>query len=268
MQDDRLNMRLTGRDDDLPLASFIACLEGTLSLLKDLDAVISEDSRSNLKWTVTGITMNSPAVICMASQGNPNPALERDIITAFAEGLYSIETSSENIPRFFTQKMLDTVKKVANVLNDGIGRIEYFTDYARPVHLTLQTVANADKMMRGEYHEDASYEGNIEVLSVHDGNKFNLYEDVYGRIECRLDKDSDVFGDLNDLKVKDVFTGRVVVSGVAKFSRIGRPVSMKVDSVRRLRQQKDLPQIRDIHDATIANGMESATYIRSLRDGE
>lgn len=58
---------------------------------------------------------------------------------------------------------------------------------------------------------------------------------------------------------------RVALSGTITYID-GKPASLMVDSIRRLREQHELPQFGEGEAINITDGMDSAEYVRRMRD--
>ena len=116
----------------------------------------------------------------------------------------------------------------------------------------------------GEYHDYATYEGQVEALRICGGQTFTLHEPVYGEIPCVFAAGISGAGDDSMMR----FTGRVAVSGRATYNRTGHPTLLTVETVLTLRDAPNLPQIRDIPALDLTGGMDSTAYIQGLRVGD
>jgi len=261
MREDQLSMRLTGREEHIPASSFAVCFEQMFQILRDMDTAISEGNRPSLKWSISKVAMNSPLVLSVFGASTEDIDVGREVITAYSEGLRRLEEGTERVPQHFTIKTLEAAKKLVSVLSDGIQGVEFFTPYGDLVKLTLQTAVTADKLMGKFYEEYATFEGTLEVLSVHGGYSFNLYDDVHGRIPCTFKPE------LLDT-VREMFSGRVLVAGQARYSPSRRVVSLRVEHIRRLRSQNELPQFSDLESINLTGGVDSTEFVRSLRSAD
>lgn len=266
MRQDELRIRMTAREDDIPVESFNLCIEEIVSILRDLDEIISESNRHSIKWKIAEISMNSPLQIVLFPASLPSKDYGREVITVFTDGMRELEESARALPRFFTNKILESIKRISGLLNNDFSGLDFFNPYTESVSITLQSMVNADKLLDKEYRDYITIEGQIELISVHGDCKFNIYDAVYGRIECKFKEDSDFFKRIGNLKVDEVFSLRVEVSGMAKHNRNGKPNSIDIETVGYFLPQSDLPQIDDLTGINITNGVDSVEYISRMRN--
>jgi len=109
--------------------------------------------------------------------------------------------------------------------------------------------------------------GEAGAVSVHGQQYFCIYDPLTGDpVRCSFD-DSISLEKITELLTRHA---RVRVSGPVKCNRAGAPVHVRVASFREIPAQKDLPQIKDLHAAgvNIAQGVDSVTYIREMRNGK
>jgi hypothetical protein len=131
---------------------------------------------------------------------------------------------------------------------------------------TLRSAAMIDEFFgkRSTYHmADTTIEGSLETVTIHRGDAFDVFDQLTGtRVRCMLPEG----------KIQDAVAAlgkRVSVSGRAKFSEKGRPLSIEVETIRVLRDKVGLPKASDFEGTgrlDITAGMDSAEFVRRLRD--
>lgn len=102
----------------------------------------------------------------------------------------------------------------------------------------------------------------METLSIHGRTIFNIRDVLTGaRVPCRLSKDQ--------LEEAQAAVGRrAAVSGRVRYSPTGKPQTINVEQIRHLREQKDLPQFKDLAGINLTDGADPVEYIQRFRDAE
>jgi len=130
-----------------------------------------------------------------------------------------------------------------------------------PVSPTQRLTFNVDELIGPKFKAKGTLEGVLQTLSVRKRNSFNIFDPLTdARIIC-------YFSDDKLDEAKSAFAQRVAVYGQILYNKYGKPVSLHVEEIRRLRSRADLPQAKDI-DIDITDGADPTGYIRRLRDGE
>lgn len=261
MTDDQLVIRVESKEEYVPAASFVSIISNTLMILREVDSEISEQHQGSLSWRIQDVSLNSPlSITIFAEPRGGDLDVGRDVVEAYTEGLRQIDASPERIPEFFTLKALERAKSLVSVLNDGIARITYSTARYTAIVPTQRIAANVDELTQ-VYEELTTFEGDLDSVTLHGKRIFYVWDVFDGRIACRFSEDM-----LE--RVRELLGHRVSVSGKARFSRGGRPLSIEVVEARKLRDQSELPQIRDLVGIDITHGLSSEAYVRSLRDAD
>lgn len=122
---------------------------------------------------------------------------------------------------------------------------------------------NIDELLGGRtYRERTTLRGVLETLTVRDdGQLFFIRDRVRGRnVRCIIDS-VEVLE-----RAKQALGSRVSVWGMARFNKLGLPISIKVEDFRVL--PKDSPRFDEVPGIDLTGGMDAAEYVRRLRDGE
>jgi len=261
MMDDQLTIRVVPREEYVSAASFLSIVQNTLAILREVDAQISEQRQGSLTWQIKDVSLNSPLTMTIFGETTAEDLdYGRDVIEAYTDGLRQVDTSPARIPEFFTFEALRRAKSLVSVLNDGIERVIFSTPRREAVMPTQRVAANVDELTQS-YEELTSFEGRLESATIHSKNRFYVWDVFDGRISCSFSKDL-----LDD--VRELFGHRVSVYGRARYSRTGRPLSIDVLDLKRLRDQEELPQFEDFQGVNITGSLSSEDYVRSLRDAE
>jgi hypothetical protein len=257
---DRITIVLTSATEFVPVASVIEVIESATGILHDVGSNISQRSGGALEWQIAEISMASPLRIAMFAEDEEDPALPAETVRATTRGLRQIEESPDARPAFFDAGTLEKAKRLVSVLNNGVTRITIADPWTEPVIPSQRLAANVDELLPKEHEEIGSCEGRIESLSIHGRTTFGIWDAVTGRaVECRFPQE--LYQEAYSL-----FGQRVLVTGLVRYSRAGGPKVVRVESIRRLRSQSELPQARDLEGIDITGGLDPAEYVRRNRD--
>jgi hypothetical protein len=210
-----------------------------LSILRDVNAAMSDSQKANLTWDFSNITMNSPMTADLFPIATEGRDIGQGVVTACANGLRSIEMSDDVVPQFFQMSTLRHARSVVGVLHDGIGKIEVETPYTPTIALTVQLAIHAEMMSRESYSDYGTFEGILETASIREGTNLTIRDQIYGHIPCHFPES------LTEC-VRLLWTNRVSVFGVTTYNRSGIPKSIKVERIERLRSAAELPQWEDL----------------------
>jgi hypothetical protein len=263
MTSEGLKIRVIPRAQEtyVSAASFVAIVQNTLASLREVDKEISEQRFGSLEWQIKDVSYNSPLTLTLIGESKVEDLdVELDVIEAYIDGLRQIDTSPDRVPEFFTYDALRSAKNLVSVLNDGVERVLFSAPTRDEVAPTQRVAANVDDLTR-TYEELTSFEGKLESATIHGRNRFYIWDAFDGRISCRFSRER-----LDE--VRELFGHRVSVYGKARFSRTGRPLSIEVLDLKRLRNQDELPQPRDFIGVSITGDLSSEEYVRRIRDAE
>lgn len=301
-----LTIQVTGDHGHIPVASFIEVIRDSLQILAELDSSISEQSEPTLNWDITGASLNSPLLLTVAAHPQNGLDIGNKVIQSYVDGLEQIERGSKTKPRYFSDVALYKAKRMVSVLNQGIREIAFSTPDGLTVTPSTDTAKHVDSLLdtsefeqdslddfslvedgetdvdrgteesrdlqelggriiRARIHprkeEKAVVVGKLEGINVHGGKStFVVYDPLTNtKINC-------TFPDEDLEKVKEALPYRVSITGTATYNAKGQVTSIKVETFRKLRQRKDLPQARDLERINFTGGLDPVEYIRSLRD--
>lgn len=146
-----------------------------------------------------------------------------------------------------------------SVLDDGVAQITLASAGGEVISPTQRVAASVDYLLAPAYEDFATLEGQLETISVHGRTRFNIFDSLTRRaIVC-------FFGPEKLDEALAAFNKRIAVSGNAKYSRLGLPISIAVDEIRYLKGGVKTEELKDVD---ITGGVESSKYVKGLRDGE
>lgn len=263
-----LIITVQGKDSRVTVRSLIEMLERALGVLKEIDARTADNQRPGVQWEVVRVAMNSPLTMtlgpCVQTNRRDNSA---DVVKSFMVGIRSLESKAV-VPANWTDDALQRMRDLVDLRNNGIASMVFSSQGEDKVEPTLHSAANIEeiqKRLTAHYWEETSIEGSLEVISAHNGTRISIWDVLtHTKVECLVTE--------SQLEqAKSAFRRRVAVTGKAKMTRKGKPISIVVDSIRVLKEKEELPQARDFAGTgrvDITGGVDSAEYIRSLRDAE
>jgi len=114
----------------------------------------------------------------------------------------------------------------------------------------------------GQYKDYGSVEGQFMTLNSPQGEQVVVDDSLTGEsITCYFSTPE------VETKARQCWDHRVCVIGEIRLDKLtGRPTSVYVEDVQRLRDQADIPQWDKVDGIDITGGMESSEYVRKLRD--
>ena len=294
MKQDVLKIELTGKTSAIPLESFLEVVSNTLIILQDIDANISEGQTSTVDWQIVEARLNSPLLLTIAGLSLLGVGEPQQVIKAYLEGVNKIEKGSLERPAFFSERALRKTGEIVSVLNDGIRKVVFSggEEMGMPDVVPTKKVAEAvtvileseqDKLAVQDREEPATVElrayptsyvedgavitGTLEMFSIHGKKpKFVIYDPLTNEdIDCYFspDKYQEVRAALPENPEKPY---RVEVMGRAKYNKKGHPISIAVETFRRLRDRNALPSFRDLEGINLSGDLDPTEYIRRLRN--
>jgi hypothetical protein len=155
-------------------------------------------------------------------------------------------TSQPLRPDYFSDEALIKAKHLANILDGKVDRIllrgTIEGRLSDDIIVTQRVAAHVDELFGFRRKSLGSVEGTLEVISIHGGESFNIYDKLTGRrIKCICDERS-----LQDLTSYGNLGRRILVYGEIREDVRGYPLSIKLQNYRFLRDREDLPQPADL----------------------
>ena len=256
-------LRVSLKGDRIPweaLASASHDLHATVHLL---DRSLS--GGSTLQWIITDLSLNSATVeVSPEPVRRDTPDLSGEIISYLVNGIRQVDQGTER-PAFFSDEILVKVKRVTDTINHlvtGIVVEGYVNGSRNSTVLTQRVAANVDEIVGGQTTAYGSVEGLLEVISIHRGVHFDIYDTLTKRkVHCICDWEL-----LSELK--DQMGTRILVAGEIRYNNSGLPTSIKADSYKTLRLSEELPQARDIEGLLADHNFVRSDQLRDYLRGE
>ena len=203
-----------------------------------------ESEKIGKKKPIRWIVSVREGSIILESTPEPIDISEEEVenfVNFFGEGIETLEKSAER-PEHFSNRALDLVHEISSIpdpQNIDFGRIQIFTNGKRH-DITSYSKANIDSILGYKVKDFGSVEGKLETISGRKGLKFFVFDSLTDeRIRCDIEKE------LLDEAI-EAFEQRVYVYGLIAYDSAGRPKRIKVEEIKVLPKEEDLPSIDEV----------------------
>ncbi len=212
----------------LDLPDLVTAMGNFLGLLREVDSTVSGAKIGNLSWKVTTL-QNEPAPLIGVT---PNVRLRKRVINDTShlverEIITNVRTLSERGERnkFLSDAALTKIENIAKT-TERIGDSTIYSATKDSMKLTTSvSVATLKQLKELTSVKSTSFgtiTGTLDTISVRRGLEFKILDDVSARpVSCHL----------NPKQIHEAMSllgKRVIVTGVLRADRYGRPISMGV----------------------------------------
>jgi len=254
-----------GNTNDVTLPQLVSSLQNFLRLLQDFDASISRKSGGSLKWEVTVLQKQSPAVIGVTPTPKPrmddiSEAVEAQVFTGYNE-------LSERGQR--TQYMSDSALQAIENISKFAKKIGpssiYVAANGQPKQeavLTTETFRRVKELTDVRYVAFGSIIGKLEAISVHRSNEFRVWDEKTGKpVRCMFHADL-------EKDVTKLLRETVLVTGTINSNSAGSPVSVDVRDVGKRLAGDNLPTIDEMRGLVkdFTGGRSLKEYFEEIAD--
>lgn len=256
---DSLTIQMDGKEhENVPLASFSLFVRGTVLQLRDLDP------EKTLIWRVKDASMNSPFSMTTTADA-ASTHWNTEVVDNYLAVFRSVD-GSEKPPRGVPSRVLRRASLMVAVLGDGVGSLTMSAPGRDPVVPRQPPRCTAEPIKSGyrwEYEDFSELEGTLEVASIHHGTKIFIYDALTGhKTSCIVSRE--MLNKALDAMKED--SPRVSVYGRTRYDKKGQPVEIVVEAFDRLPGFSEITDVIDVPGIDITGGIESAAYVRGLRD--
>jgi len=246
----------------LSVEALTQTLENALEMLKNLEPeFVAADIP--IRWEVVRVSMRSPLRLTLAPriEGRRAKTIARQLVKTCLRGVQRIEKGASP-PKHFNEEALESTLKIFEITRKEGAAITLSSDHQDEITLTEQSAKHIAEIVSKArlYMDFGTIEGQLELISVHERESFSVWETYTNRrIDCLVN--SEQFQTAKDLLGK-----RVAVTGRVKY-RNHVPKSIQVESLSRLRDESELPDLKDIAPIDITGGLSSEEHVRRMRNG-
>jgi hypothetical protein len=251
---ERITITVAAGGDDAEARAFSAVFQDILDLLDSLADERYQNS-SKIIWRIVSLQKNSPPSITLESK------TRRKLAAVLISGLTAIQTNGR---RPFGMNSMKIARRIGERCEsrqvDAIvlksGRAEF-----KP---TPELASNADKLITANFYDmPSSVDGKLEIVNVHAGPKFSIFDDITRReIRCR-------FPESMLEQVRKNLGKKITASGIVRFnSSTDSPTAINVDEIETLEADESIPSLEEMPVINVTGGSMSAEeFIRNQRDG-
>lgn len=257
-----VRLKLEGEAKSIPLRVFLTAVQSELKILADLDTAISGEPNGTLDWYVTDMRVGSLEVITESRPRSDYRDIGAEVSKGIVTSLEEIERRGAT-PPYLSHNGMQSIKKLLGTVGKGKASGLLMASPSENVEISVTAKAsdNVRQLLPIRYHSLGSVEGKIEMINIHGGSRFVVYDSRTRRaITCKFD--SKTWMDT----VKNALGRRVNISGMVHANTRGEPLRVDIDDIRILRSKEELPTIDDIAgiDPTFTGSLSTADYLRSL----
>jgi hypothetical protein len=233
-----------GQAVDLP--EFHRATGNFLGLLQEYDSAIANTTNGFLSWRVTNLRTSPSPVIGVTPTVRRRVRHAKDTSKLVEKELISsigTLTEGRDRPKLLSDAALGKIHKLAKTVPE-IGDSLIFTGNEKSFKLqTMITVKTLDQITELTMPQSVSFGtvvGGLETISIHNGLEFRVWEEDSRRpVRCYL-------SDSQRSRAVEMLGMRVIVTGVIKADRYGRPLSMQVETFDAMVMPDGLPSIGEM----------------------
>jgi hypothetical protein len=258
-----LLLRIEGEPKSITMSAFLIAVNNWVKVLADLDSGISGYPKGSLEWVVTDLATGSLQVAVASRSKLEDVDFGTEVERAQIVGLRLLENEGLT-PPYMTEAGIQSAKRMLKLIgNQGVTGLRIVNPSDKEeVQLSARASAHIDQLLPVRQHSIGSVEGKLEMISVH-GSKpqFLVYHHrTHKAVRCIFEE-----GMLDE--VKDALGHRVIASGEVLLNAKDEPVRLKLERLRRLRSENELPSIAMITgiDPNFTGDLTTSDYLRSIR---
>lgn len=232
-------------EGDISPNQLIKAVKAFHSLLNGSRKFHSPDK--NIHWTVQ--VKKGCNLVEYSPKGEINSAIiqnvQRDLAQHIEQGLTQLRNGTERPEGFDTDMIRDlrTLCDVSKDKEDSKTSVRLWLN-KKSSDVTMTIRSNADNILGNKFEEHGAVEGMLQMLDVHDGKEFAIFESLNRkRIKCTAESD-----EIFNLAYK-LFDKRVEAEGLVKYDALGIPNEITVEHF------SVLPQITNPDDYKNTRGI-------------
>lgn len=268
----QISIDVSGRKDLVDALDWHTILHETLATLGALTRAVSEEKNikrpRSTRWKITEASTKSPLHFTLSEESTDIDDPSEEAVRLYIAGLKELDREIDpekpptEPPPFFDMRALESARRLVAVLRSDTGSLIFSSPGIDPVSATERVAITVDELIGARFRASGALEGILETLTIKGGTKFKLHDPLTNvRIACYVSPDK-----VDEAKA--AWPHRVAVYGEIRYAKSGKPLSIDVQQIRRLRTRSELPQLQDIGPVDITGGIDSSEYIRRVRDVE
>jgi len=220
--------------------TFRRAVNAFVDLIREVSKEVSGSS-TKIQWNIS-VASGSRLVI---ARPVPDPATQRkshEAVAAINSGVRRLEKGTTTNPIFFTENALRAARELASLQDKDSKTVMYvrIRTNGQAAELTQNAVKSTSALMGGQHQALSCIEGKLQTISERGSFQFVVFDDLFDRgVNCFIDEEM----------MKEALTHfgkRVAVLGMVQYDRDGRPVSIKVQTIKPFPEVQALPPIKSL----------------------
>jgi hypothetical protein len=265
----RLTIQIVGSAEDkknVRLTDFIEQLNNVKKALAETELAVSGKSSSTIEYRIVDLRHNSPATVVIEPIAYyPDGKRDRNrttaVIESFAKELKTIKKKGETA-------IEPELNRLAAIRNIGVKQNSRVEEVKITVGRNVVTIdedfrQKLDAIVGPDEFAHGSVSGMLDVVNLHDGNRFQLYPSIGAR------KVSGTFpGEIRPV-VKNAIGCFVTVTGRLRYKAWSPyPHGINAESIDIHEPDNELPSLTDLRGvfAGITGDLASEEFVHQLRD--
>jgi hypothetical protein len=266
MPEKKIVVKLEGsRNDreDVRLNDFINQLNSVKKALRENERTISGGEEIKIDYKVVGLSHDSPSTIILepVPRNGALPIYTNDVVTSFSNEIRLIRKKGElarepEFDRLQAYRELGSKKdNLITKIKISVGRISTTIDDV--FQEKLEKIFGPDELISG------SISGMLDIVNVHNTNKFTLYPVLGSR------RVSGIFGPGLRPKVKEAIGSFVTVIGELRYKQWSPfPHEVVADDLQAHPPENELPTLSELRGAFrgVTGNLSSASFVEKIRN--
>jgi len=226
---------------DLP--EFWRATGNFLGLLQEVDSSVAQTKNGNLRWRITDLQQDPSPVIGVT------PLLKRPAVDTRVRVEQEVIANVGSITergernRYLSDAALARVGKIAKttrVIGESSIYTESAEDFALTTTISVKTLDQVQDLISPSSISFGTIAGSLDTISVHNGLEFRVWDVEFKRpVRCFIPAKSKE-------QAMNLLGAKVVVTGMMKADKYGRPLSMQVETFDLVPATADLPTIEEM----------------------
>ncbi len=256
-----IGIQLAGKKDNIPANVFIRSLNSFFDLIRDVDSLLSKETKGSVRWELVSLKKSSPALIeftgvSRIEKMDYSLAVQQSVI----DGIEQLAERPEQ-PQFYSYSALTRVKRMA----EQAQYLKWMSVFAddRKILLDKRIVATVEYIIGTGSRSLGSVRGSLDALMVHGGHEFRIWSSKRAKpITCRFKPEI-----LPDV-IKHIKHEIEVIGELQRNAR-GEPILMQVQEFRPLEPLAAIPTIEEMSGLVpdLYEGQSLHDYLEELRNG-
>lgn len=202
----KITIEIVGTTNRVPVDDFLRALEGILAALELTEKVISGLDKPTIHFDVVKLHHSNPTVELEAHAEPSKRDFSGPTIQKFLGTVNGLKRG--HVPKWMDLERLETYREVAGTIGKNIQHV-VVKNSRKAADITPQYRDKVEKIIGPDQYEIGSVTGTLEMLSIHQGNRFALYPRIgpkrvvcnfkpeqFPEIQAAIGRDVEAFGTL------------------------------------------------------------------------